>query len=145
APGGNRSAAIPQSAAPSAAAVPHPAHSALLEDDSDEAPFAHVPENTSFPDADEAPDLPPLPHLARRMAGLASGNGPSAAPGPLARAAHLQPPAQPPVQSPVRPAPARPAADPVGEIDDDLPPAPSAATLAAYGRSGRAAPLAGRT
>ncbi|WP_283177191.1 hypothetical protein [Gemmobacter sp. 24YEA27] len=32
-------------------------------------------------------------------------------------------------------------AAPIGTIDDDLPPAPSAATLAAYGRSGRNAPV----
>lgn len=135
------SAPAPAPAAPAASPV---------EADPDEAPFAHVPENTSFPETDEAPDLPPLPHLARRMAGLAPATGQPAAPGPLARASALNQAsggqASGPASSPrVHPAGqtgvAGKSAAPVGAIDDDLPPAPSAATLAAYGRSGRNAPV----
>ncbi|WP_112311207.1 hypothetical protein [Pseudogemmobacter bohemicus] len=124
------SPAAPASAPAASATTAAVATPDLADADPDEAPFAHVPENTSFPEADEAPDLPPLPHLARRMAGLGPATGQPVAPGPLARApAPRQQAAQPAAYS----------ASVTDEPDEDLPPAPSAATLAAYGRSGRAA------
>ena len=138
----NTLVAQPAAAAPPVARPVQPTAKALPEDDPDEAPFAHVPENTSFPEADEAPDLPPLPHLARRMAGLPPVNGQAPAPAPLARQTPAQAPA--PAPAPVAPVAAAPAksyavaSDPADEAEDDLPPRPSDATLAAYGRSTRA-------
>lgn len=76
--------ALPEPAAPAPRSAPAPAGVPLTAEprqpvpapvtppvraaappDADEAPFAHVPENASFPEADEELDLPPLPHLAR--------------------------------------------------------------------------------
>ncbi|SEB46042.1 hypothetical protein [Rhodobacter sp. 24-YEA-8] len=130
---------------PAPTAVPAAPAASPVEADPDEAPFAHVPDSTTFPEADEAPDLPPLPHLARRMAGLTPAAGQPAAPGPLARASALNqasgPASAPRVQPAVQTAAAGKTADLIGEPDDDLPPAPSAATLAAYSRSGRGAQI----
>lgn len=62
APSGVPLTAAPRQPVPAPATPPAPA---AAPPEADEAPFAHVPENASFPEADEELDLPPLPHLAR--------------------------------------------------------------------------------
>ncbi|NPD17341.1 hypothetical protein HOY34_19330 [Xinfangfangia sp. D13-10-4-6] len=141
----------PAGAAPAPRAAASPSVSAAVsvqpsqvqpaDGDPDEAPFAHVPENTSFPDADEAPDLPPLPHLARRMAGLPP-SGTVAAPASAAAQPNKAQPGSaqpaPPQASVAKAAAEQPAAAEDTKSDDDLPPRPSDATLNAYNRSARA-------